>query len=136
MPEALSATAQARRRPLIMIVDDEVALRRVLGMLLTREGFEVVTTAGGPEALEKYDAGLRPDLALIDFRMPEMDGGHVLRELKARGYSARALLISASVRTEQSVLEMGFDGFVTKPYQIQTLLGRLRELVPAPPGAG
>jgi CheY-like chemotaxis protein len=132
MPDGRAQADTALGRPVILIVDDEAALRRVLGLLLAREGFEVVVATGGPDAFEKMEAGLRADIALVDFRMPDMDGAQVLRELRSRGYGGPALLISASLRTEQAVVGMGFDGFIAKPYQFGKLLERLRELIPVP----
>lgn len=117
------------RRPVVLVIDDEAALRRVLVALLTRGRFDAVPAVDGADALARLGAGLEPDIALIDLRMPAMNGETVLRKLRAAGHRFPALLTSASLRTEQAVAEMGFDAFVSKPYQFAALLDLMRRVL-------
>ena len=65
----------------ILVVDDEPSIRKYLETLLEVDGFGVETVSSGKEALEKIEAGERPDFIILDVLMPEMDGLETLRQL-------------------------------------------------------
>ena len=78
----MSATIPSTLSGRILLVDDQSANLRVVGTLLARQGYEVITAANGDEALQRY-AEILPDLILLDMMMPGMDGFDVLAALRA-----------------------------------------------------
>jgi len=82
-----------RPSPVVLVVDDEDDIRSSLRMILEYEGMEVIEQASGGEALKKLD-GLRPDVVLLDIKMPRMDGLEVLAELRKRAADLPVIMIS------------------------------------------
>jgi DNA-binding NarL/FixJ family response regulator len=124
--------------PKILVVEDTPEFAEAIQRTLALEGRYTVTHAG--RALEAlavaaYDA---PDLVVLDLGLPDRDGYHVLRELRARGQSCPVLILSAR-NLEADKLEgfrLGADDYVTKPFGALELLARisalLRRAQPAP----
>lgn len=115
----------------ILIVDDEVQVCSSLRRLFRREGFEVETAEGGPEALLKLDA-FRPDAVLSDFRMPRMNGAELLAEVRRRLPRALRIILSgysdlASVMA--SVEEGEICRFISKPWDNETLVPTIRAML-------
>lgn len=101
----------------ILVVDDEVNLRKLLGALLRREGYAVRQAADGVEALERFSA--EPFSAVItDLRMPNLDGMGLLRALLERDPQLPVIVITAhgTVDTAVEALKIGAFDFITKPY--------------------
>jgi DNA-binding NtrC family response regulator len=101
----------------ILVVDDEVNLRKLLGALLRREGYAVRQAADGIEALERFSA--EPFSAVItDLRMPNLDGMGLLRALLERDPQLPVIVITAhgTVDTAVEALKIGAFDFITKPY--------------------
>jgi two-component system, OmpR family, KDP operon response regulator KdpE len=122
----------------ILIVEDEPALLRALRINLRARGYDVVTAAGGAEGLA---AARRrpPDVVLLDLGLPDIDGGEVIREL--RGWSrAPVIVLSGRAGSGDKIgaLDAGADDYVTKPFDMEELLARLRAAIrrgnPAPAG--
>ena len=113
----------------ILVVDDTSLIREVLSEILLAEGFEVRSTDSGELALDSVAAG-PPELILLDIRMPGMDGMEVLRQLKARQNSRDIpiILISGAAEIKERVegLKLGAVDFITKPFQSEELLARVR----------
>ncbi|HVN32156.1 MAG TPA: response regulator [Thermoanaerobaculaceae bacterium] len=112
--------------PLVLIVDDEMAIRRFLRVSLAGEGYRVVEASTAAEALEQV-AGQRPDAVILDLGLPDRDGLAVIREL--REWSSVPIVV-LSVRDREgdkvSALETGADDYLTKPFSVGELLARLR----------
>ena len=112
----------------ILVVDDQPANLRVVSMLLTRQGYEVVTAAGGEEALAQY-AQAEPDLILLDMMMPGMDGFEVLQALRAHEVKLRAPVVFVTAAHDRDLLLRAFDAgvvdYVTKPFLPEELLARV-----------
>ncbi|RMH51178.1 MAG: response regulator [Zetaproteobacteria bacterium] len=110
---------------LILIVDDVPSNRDLAAELLTLEEYEVAQAENGQQALE-FVARRRPDLILMDLRMPVMDGVEATRRLKAdaatRSIPILALTASVMVGERERILREGFDGFITKPIDFDELL--------------
>lgn len=113
----------------ILAVDDTPASLRLLSDILKTEGYEVRSAICGELALHAA-AGNTPDLVLLDIRMPQMDGFEVCRRLKADPATADVpvIFVSAATETEDKLrgFAVGAVDFVTKPYQRDELLARVR----------
>jgi two-component system, OmpR family, KDP operon response regulator KdpE len=122
----------------VLIVEDEPALLRALRINLRARGYDVATAAAGAEGLA---AARRhpPDVVLLDLGLPDIDGGEVIREL--RGWSrAPVIVLSGRAGSGDKIgaLDAGADDYVTKPFDMEELLARLRAALrrgdPAPSG--
>lgn len=113
----------------ILAVDDTPASLRLLTDILTAEGYAVRSAISGELAL-RAAASSPPELVLLDIRMPDMDGYEVCRRLKAQPATrdAPVIFVSAVLETSEKVkgFELGAVDFVTKPYQRDELLARVR----------
>jgi two-component system, chemotaxis family, chemotaxis protein CheY len=101
----------------ILIVDDDAFLHKVLSRILTIGGHSVVGHAyDGVEAIEMFN-GLKPkpDIILMDYRMPVMNGSCATKELKHQNPDCRILFISADDSIKNEALQAGASGFLTKP---------------------
>ena len=117
-------------RPLVLIADDEPDIRRFLRMQL--EGVDVIEASDGGEALELARLR-RPQLALLDHMMPEMDGVEVCREIRAnhttRGIAVIILTARADEQTKLAALQAGANDFLTKPFSTAELALRLENQI-------
>lgn len=102
--------------PLILVVDDEETQRRMLKKILTREGYEVETAAGGQEALKKF-MERRADVVVTDIRMPDMDGLELFHDIKRLDQDAAVILITAygSISSAVQAMAEGASYYLTKP---------------------
>jgi len=124
--ESLSARNQAARSPRVLIVEDEPALQRALRINMRARGYDVGVASSGREALAQ--ARQRPpDLVLLDLGLPDVDGTEVIRDL--RGWSrAPVIVLSGRAGSGDKIgaLDAGADDYVTKPFDMEELLARLR----------
>jgi two-component system, OmpR family, KDP operon response regulator KdpE len=112
--------------PRVLIVEDEPALLRALRINLRVRGYDVVTASGGAEALT--EARRRPpDVVLLDLGLPDIDGVHVIRDLRAWS-QAPVIVLSGRTGSGDKIgaLDAGADDYVTKPFDMDELLARLR----------
>lgn len=113
----------------ILLIDDEVQIRRFLGISLRAQGYRVTEAANGREGLEAL-ATRGADLVILDLGLPDIDGQDVLREL--RGWSSvpvMVLSVRASEAGKVAALDAGANDYVTKPFGVQELSARLRVLL-------
>ena len=131
-PEVPRMAVTQAGRPLVMIVDDSLTVRRITSRLLNREGFDVLTAKDGVEALELLD-GEMPDVILLDIEMPRMDGFEFTRTLKGDPSKARIPIVMITSRTAEKhrnrAKELGVDLYLGKPFQEDELLRNLREML-------
>ena len=116
----------------ILVVDDEAQIRRFLRISLGSEGYEVLEAATAREGIERT-ATQTPDLVILDLGLPDADGREVLAEI--RGWSNVPVMI-LSVRGAEAekvaALDGGANDYVTKPFGVQELLARVRNLLRQP----
>jgi two-component system cell cycle response regulator DivK len=116
----------------VLIVDDVEDNRRIYTMFLTAGGFEVESAADGHEALTKVRA-LRPDVIVMDFAIPGIDGWQVTRRLKrdprTRSIPVIALTGHVLAGAEQKARRAGCDLFLTKPCLPEDLQGHIERLM-------
>lgn len=120
-------------KPAILVVDDEVDTCRNLQDILTDLGYEVDIAFDGPSALAKL--GTRPyDLALLDLKMPGMDGLTLYREIKKRSADTVAIIVSAyaSSETAEQALAAGAWHILPKPVDLPKLMGYVDEALGQP----
>jgi len=113
--------------PRILIIEDEPDLLRGLELNLKAEGYVVLTASRGDTGLEQA-LRERPELVLLDIMLPGMSGLDVCRELRAKGFDAPIIMLTARAEEVDRVvgLEIGADDYVTKPFGIRELLARIR----------
>jgi len=118
----------------VLVVDDEAPMRRTLEIGLRAGGYEVDLAATGGEALETVRAQ-PPDLVILDLGLPDIDGVQLARAL--RGATAVPIIV-VSARTGDAMraaaLDAGADDYVTKPFGMDDLLGRVRASLRGRPG--
>jgi two-component system KDP operon response regulator KdpE len=115
--------------PLILAVDDEVGIQRLIKLELSSQGFRVVTAGGGEEALRIAEQQ-RPDIAVLDIVMPDMSGLEVMRKLRERS-GIPIILLTAKDNDADKVrgLEMGADDYLVKPFNPEELSARVRAVL-------
>jgi|DewCreStandDraft_1066081.scaffolds.fasta_scaffold01503_6 CheY-like chemotaxis protein len=119
------------RRPVVLVVDDEPDIRRLVSDALRLEGYRVRTAGDGQEALQRV-AEERPDLILLDLAMPAMDGTqfcHLLARAPAstaHGGRIPVILLSADRRLHEQAEELGAADYLTKPFDLDDLLAAVQ----------
>jgi two-component system response regulator RegX3 len=110
----------------VLIVEDEESFADPLAFLLRKEGFSTAVAATGQVALEEFDrAGA--DLVLLDLMLPGLSGTEVCRQLRSRSSVPVIMLTAKDGEIDKVVgLELGADDYVTKPFQANLLLSRIR----------
>ncbi|WP_375391580.1 response regulator [uncultured Sphingomonas sp.] len=110
----------------ILIVDDELYIRRLLTATLVRAGYQVEEAGTAAQALA-VAAQSRPELVLLDLGLPDRDGLELVQPLKRDGKTA-VVVVSAREGTDDKVaaLDLGADDYVTKPFDTEELLARVR----------
>jgi CheY-like chemotaxis protein len=126
-PDASPASATGR----ILVADDDRQMRRLIRMILERDGYEVAEAADGLDALDLIEGG-QFDLLILDLDMPRLDGVGVLDELRARVVTSSLPVIVLTARTGESeaqVLDLGAHDFLAKPVQPASLQARVRAVL-------
>ena len=119
--------------PQVLVVEDDDHIAQVLRFMLERQGYRVTHLADGRAASEHIAANDAPDLILLDVMLPFMDGFELVALARARaGWEAVPILMLTAKNTERDTvraLDAGASDFVTKPFQPNELLARVRRLL-------
>jgi len=113
----------------ILVVDDEMKLVRLVKAYLQESGYQVVTAYNGTQALIQFERE-EPDLIVLDWMMPEMDGLEVARRIRQTS-SVPIIMLTAKVEETDRVvgLELGADDYVAKPFSPRELVARVRAVL-------
>jgi DNA-binding response OmpR family regulator len=127
-----AAVAIRRKRPLVLVVEDDPALGEVMVTALKDEGLDARLAHDGDEAMRFADQ-VEPSCIILDLMMPRRDGFSVLRELRADGRIARVPVIVVTaifgLSERMYATELGAADYVTKPFELDDLVSRVRALV-------
>lgn len=112
----------------ILIVDDDKNICDILRLYLEKEGYGVILSHDGNEAVVKFNA-LKPDLVLLDIMLPGMDGLQVCREIRKKS-SVPIIMITAKGETIDKVigLEIGGDDYIVKPFDAKEVIARINAI--------
>ncbi|MDH2917802.1 MAG: Hpt domain-containing protein [Sideroxydans sp.] len=127
-----SVAVEVASKPLVMVVDDSLTVRKITTRLLTRSGYEVVTAKDGVDALEQL-RDIKPMVMLVDVEMPRMDGFELTKEVR-RAIATKAIpIIMITSRTadkhREHAMQLGVNAYLGKPYQEDDLLARIAAFV-------
>lgn len=115
--------------PVVLVVDDEIQIRRFLDIALRAQGYRVLEADHGAAALATFDA-VPIDLVMLDLGLPDCDGADVLHALRQR---SQVPVIVLSVRAHEAekvrLLDLGANDYVTKPFGVPELMARVRALL-------
>ncbi len=118
--------------PKILIAEDERDIRELIGFTLRFAGFEVTLTKNGAEAVEKAPE-LRPDLIMLDVRMPKMTGYEACRALKKNPETNKIPVVILSAKGQdgeiQEGIESGADHYIVKPFAPDELTNRVKDIL-------
>lgn len=114
----------------VLIVDDDQKLLKMLQRTLTYEGLKVLTATNGLEALAQVDAS-QPEVIILDWMMPKMDGIEVLKRLRAENNQTFILMLTARDALENRIegLEGGADDYLVKPFAPAELVARVHAML-------
>jgi two-component system response regulator MprA len=114
----------------ILVADSDDHMRTAVERLLLLQGYHV-TTVGDGEAALRAATDEQPDLVVLDLVMPVIDGLSACRHLRSHGSAVPVIVVSAQPRTDECVacLDAGADDYITKPFEIDELLARIRALL-------
>ena len=130
--KAPQKAANIASKPRALVVDDSLTMRKVLGRLLEREGYEVLIAKDGMDAMQVLQ-DVTPDIILTDIEMPLMDGFGLARNIRDDARTAKTPLIMISSRTadkhQNLAKEIGVDAFFGKPVHDEELINKVNELL-------
>lgn len=112
----------------ILVVDDDTELRKVLSSILSEEGYSVETVENGEQAI-RVSEKKRFDLALIDIKLPDMEGTELLQRLKAKQPHIVMIIVTGfpTIENAMGAVNKGADGYILKPLEIGKLLQAVRK---------
>jgi two-component system alkaline phosphatase synthesis response regulator PhoP len=119
-------------RATILVVDDEEDIRELVALNLRREGFTVISSETGEQALELARSA-QPDLVVLDLMLPGMDGLEVCRRIRAEPKTRQIPIVMLTAKGEEADivagLELGADDYMTKPFSGKVLVARVRRIL-------
>ena len=126
---------QTPRPWIVMIVDDDVLIRRAVTIYLSNRGYEVIGAANGSDCLAKLNARM-PDVILLDVMMPGMDGRETCRRIREFSGVPIILLTARAQETDRAQgIAAGANGYITKPMSLKEVEERVHAFLPSPASA-
>ncbi len=115
----------------IFVVDDDQSLQRLYSLILKEAGFEIIETAiNGKDAIEKYNKlDLKPDIILMDHRMPVKNGLDTMTEILKINKNEKIIFASADISVKEKAKSIGACAFLDKPFKMQQLLIIIQQIV-------
>jgi DNA-binding response OmpR family regulator len=114
-------------KPVVLVVDDDIRILRIVKTGLRLAGYDVVTASGGEEALALVKS-VKPDIMLLDIVMTPMNGFEVLKELRANSVLP-VIVMSAHTSMAAEALKVGANTFLNKPFNPDRLISEIRRLL-------
>ena len=115
--------------PKILVVDDDHEILKLIAMLLRRIGAEAWVFEDGESALQRLNQ-TKPDLIILDLMLPDIDGLQILQEVRAQDRLRHVPVLILSAKADPDTiregLDLGADGYITKPYIANTLIDKVR----------
>jgi len=114
----------------ILIIDDEIIIRKLFTRLLTREKYRVLTASNGKKGIETVKKE-KLDLVILDLKMPEMDGIEALKRIKEINKNIRVIIITAfgTIKSASDALNLGADDFISKPFDIAKIRTTIKNVL-------
>lgn len=117
------------RRRVVLVVDDDLSYRDALSVGLEHEGFTVHLAADGKAALHGF-ARIKPDVVVLDLRLPDLSGSEVLKEIRQTSDTPVVILSASNEELDVVVcFELGADDYVAKPFRLRELVARLNAAI-------
>jgi CheY-like chemotaxis protein len=118
----------------ILLVDDNTTNLQVLFQALSPEGYELLVAQSGEDALETAQSA-KPDMLLLDVKMPGIDGFETFRRLRADSETAGIPVVFLSAHANVESIEkagaLGAEGYLTKPFDFEVIIAKVREILAA-----
>lgn len=113
----------------ILLLDDDVNINNLIALYLQKEGYDVIQTYSGDEAIKEFQKS-NPDLLILDVMIPVMDGWQVLSNIRKTS-KVPIIMLTAKDETFDKVmgLELGADDYITKPFDAKELIARIKALL-------
>lgn len=125
----------ASDNPIILVVDDDKELLKLVSILLKRINAQTITKADGTSAMEWLKEAEALDLIVLDLMLPDMDGFEILRRIRSHQEMDNIPVLILSAKADPTTirygLDNGADGYVTKPYVANNLVARIQTLLEA-----
>ncbi|SLM28299.1 Response regulator receiver protein [Desulfamplus magnetovallimortis] len=113
----------------ILIAEDDLTSRNMLALILRKNGYEVIEAADGKEALEKFQSFDPPEMGILDWMMPNIDGVEVIRRVRALKSPSAPYLIMLTSKDEKEDIVLGLDAgandYLSKPFNVRELRARV-----------
>jgi DNA-binding response OmpR family regulator len=127
IPETNEVMYSVNKRRCVLAVDDEPAILRIIHLSLRVLGYDVITCAGGEEALNLVETR-KPDVMLLDVLMPGMDGFETLEKLRIFS-DLPVIVFSAHSSSREKAMSLGADDFITKPFTPGDMANAIQEVL-------
>jgi len=115
----------------ILVAEDEAMLLKTIELKLKKEGYEVIATADGKQALEQIEIE-KPDLVITDIMMPYASGLEITSFIRNKLQSKTPIIVLSAMEQEKVVMEafeLGADDYITKPFRLNELAIRVKRLI-------
>jgi chemosensory pili system protein ChpA (sensor histidine kinase/response regulator) len=130
--EAVVKPVPIKKVQTVMIVDDSITARKETSRLMEKQGFAVVTAENGVDAINRLQS-VRPDVVLLDIKVPRMDGFEVLRSVRRdenlKGLPIIMITFKAGKKHKQQAMMLGVNKYLGKPFQEEKLLATIGEVI-------